>query len=251
ALNTEPDPNLIHTPKQRRGDGVINMRDLRAFRDALAQVQRDGGAITDVALDADSLRPSPFKLDLNQDGCVNNMPAIPSNPLDIGIVDFMKCAVAPGENVHPRFDFNGSGRIDLGQITVTPLASAWAPVGWDPDLDCSMGQWDSETLNCKTDLMMLEDPGLWQTDEENVTLFSTDFGCASPPPQWTATAVTAGDRDSDGFDDYLMSADLHFNVTQADSVIVLGDHMSGAWNFVKCRSGTIGDSVVTVPISVF
>jgi subtilisin family serine protease len=66
-----------------RGDGVIDMRDFRRFRDALLAIEGSFG--TD--LDGDATNP---KRDLNKDGVLDT-PA--------------------GENVFPRADFNGSGRI--------------------------------------------------------------------------------------------------------------------------------------------
>jgi alpha-tubulin suppressor-like RCC1 family protein len=65
-----------------RGDGVIDMRDFRRFRDALLFVEND------VALELDG--PFHLKRDLDLDGFV---------------------ATPDEENVFPRFDFNGDGLI--------------------------------------------------------------------------------------------------------------------------------------------
>ncbi len=72
-----------------RGDGNIDMRDFRAFRDALLYVE---GKYRQ-NLDGSAKHP---KKDLNGDGCVHEFDP-PNCPYD--------------ENLYPRFDFNGDGKL--------------------------------------------------------------------------------------------------------------------------------------------
>lgn len=99
----------ITTTDGRRGDGVIDMSDLRAYRDAVAQAgleDWDGDGQADmqqgrVQLDGDPNHP---KKDLNADGCVVNQGYAGGAP---------NCAAnGVKENIYPRFDFNGDGRMD-------------------------------------------------------------------------------------------------------------------------------------------
>lgn len=71
-----------------RGDGNVDMRDFRAFRDALLYAE---GKLKN--LDG---APGHRKKDLNGDGCVYD-------------ADPKVCPTS--ENVYPRFDFNGDGQV--------------------------------------------------------------------------------------------------------------------------------------------
>ncbi|MGH8104321.1 MAG: S8 family serine peptidase, partial [bacterium] len=99
----------ITTTDQRRGDGVIDMSDFRAYRDGVVQAgleDWDGDGQADlqqgrVSLDGDPNHP---KKDLNADGCVVAQGYAGGSP---------NCA-ANGikENIYPRTDPNSDGRMD-------------------------------------------------------------------------------------------------------------------------------------------
>jgi hypothetical protein len=75
------------------GDGEVDIKDFRAFRDALIQVE----ASPLLALDGSVSHP---KFDLNGDGVVDSDPA--------------------KENIYPRADFNGDGKIDYDTFEHVP-----------------------------------------------------------------------------------------------------------------------------------
>ncbi len=87
-------------PDGLRGDGNIDMRDFRAFRDALLYA---AGKLN--YLDGS---PSHRKKDLNSDGCVHD-------------ADPTACPVP--ESVYSRFDFNGDGIMSLTDLEV--LRGVW------------------------------------------------------------------------------------------------------------------------------
>ncbi len=144
--DTPPDnqPDDIHTippggttTDHRRGDGYVTTRDFRAFRDAFLQIRQveDASLNTRVLLDG---ALTHFKTDLNMDGCLRARPdacdptnnpcvsANPPHPVDIPIPTNCAAGIgAPVENVYPRYDFNGDGKI-------TPMSSNPHPVMWHP-----------------------------------------------------------------------------------------------------------------------
>lgn len=73
-----------------RGDGFVDIRDFRVFRDALYQVVNDT-----LDFPNDKSKRNDASKDLNGDGCVNGADA--------------QCNIK--ENVYPRYDFNGDGII--------------------------------------------------------------------------------------------------------------------------------------------
>lgn len=123
-FDDDPDPDKIHTPDKRRGDGIITMRDFRTFRDAYLQVDTGefGDAGLTVILDGVNAH---FKKDLNFDGCVGNQKADPEHPAEEDVPEPDSAANAPGEDVFPRYDFNGDGTIKTWRLA--------APFKDDPD----------------------------------------------------------------------------------------------------------------------
>ncbi len=92
----EPAPRPSDAPL---GDGVVDMRDLRRFRDAWLLVS-DNGTGLDGKLIGERLHAA---MDLNGNGLLDTVPGAP--PIPPGNGAFV------GENVWPRFDFNGDGVI--------------------------------------------------------------------------------------------------------------------------------------------
>lgn len=112
----------IASTDKRRGDGQISAADFRVFRDAMAQVMWAEGTLSgDVALDGSERH---FKKDLNFDGCMGKQAANPEHPG--GIIPIPRnCDDEPKntgenellkENVFPRYDFNGDGKISDSDI---------------------------------------------------------------------------------------------------------------------------------------
>jgi alpha-tubulin suppressor-like RCC1 family protein len=114
--NTRIDPfsGAVAPPEGRYGpvgDGRIDMRDFRRFRDALLQVENLGAALDGEA---------HLKRDLNLDGRVGT----------------------PGEeNVFPRFDFNGDGRVD--RVATARVPGFAMPV---TDLQVLQSLWEDDDV---------------------------------------------------------------------------------------------------------
>ncbi len=162
----------------RRGDGVVDMKDFRTFRDALLQVlAEDASQTSKVALDGRADHP---KKDLNGDGRI-------VTPLTTGS--------APRENVYPRYDFNGNGTVELAGSLVEPGAQGIAAFKIDPDttIDEDTALSDVASLSgIKRDLDVLL--GVWDPAAE-ADVSRDDL---------------LDDLDGNGFVDFLHSADLHF-----------------------------------------
>jgi hypothetical protein len=200
ALSGEKDPDSIHTSDKRRGDGVIDMKDFRVFRDAWLQATNN-----DLHLDGPS---NHFKRDLNFDGAINGSAVNPPHPVDIptpsGSIQIL------AENVFPRYDFNGNGKIDEGNYQQQPPADAVAPFKHDPDdacagLDVAGG--------CLRDIDVMLKQNFWMPGEENVQIYPLP---PSPQPNaeggWTASFFTfPGEQ----VFKYLWSADFHFKMEGA------------------------------------
>lgn len=134
--------DAIHTADGRRGDGKISMSDLRALRDAMIQAgleDWDGDGKPDLNpadTDLDGAA-NHKKKDLNQDGCVGRL-TYPSGASN--------CDNAPGENVYPRFDFNGDGRVTPFSLTTSgSLDIGYFLNGWPTDPELNEG-WTAEDL---------------------------------------------------------------------------------------------------------
>ncbi|MBI4701793.1 MAG: S8/S53 family peptidase [Deltaproteobacteria bacterium] len=85
-----------------RGDGVVDMRDFRRFRDAYLLAYHDGAGLDGLDKSAEG-EPTgmPAKMDLNGDGKLS--PSPPAQYVPPGT------KAMRGENVWSRFDFNGDG----------------------------------------------------------------------------------------------------------------------------------------------
>lgn len=213
----------VLTSGHRRGDGRITMRDFRAWRDAYLQVH--GGdflvpAGLVIALDGST---EHFKKDLNFDGSINGQPAAPAHPRDVPVPN--NSSNDPGEDVYPRYDFNGDGQL-LDWFTTAPFKI-------DPDTDPPASGINNRTFDLKSspgflrDIDVLADPAFWKYVEtdgyvEAVTLFpdleGVNPGSASSWNEWT---YLLGNRDADlaGVPevlritpDYLHSFDLHVEI---------------------------------------
>lgn len=239
----------------RPGDDAVTMRDFRAFRDAFLQLH--GGSLPfdpDVRLDGP---PDHVTRDLNRDGCVVGNPTQPER---FSGVDCSEEGILYGEELFPRYDFNGTGRVDLGGAQVPPDVpdSALAPFKVDPDEDCT--SLDSSIVGCLRDIDVMA--GVWSNLEsevngENVRTDAVEeptfSDCEQPPEQWTPTALRA-DRGGPDEIDYIRSFDLHGDVAQASTddqqtPFEESDHLAfvlpavdasglslAAPDFVKCRS---------------
>ena len=212
--NTSETFKDITTPDALPGDGIIDMKDFRALRDALLLTLSDAGTID---FRETNLNGSPlhYKLDLNLDGCVDGVPPEPANP-DF-IIPGDDCSRAPKESVHPRFDFNGDGKLD--GLEKSPTAAEVAPFKIDPDTVC-FGL-NNPMPGCLRDIDVMADPAFWSPDKENVMVTGPQQGngdCTTPADGWQPTTSLfldrAGDRTNlgDGKLDYILSADLHLDV---------------------------------------
>lgn len=188
-----------------RGDGTINMRDFRTFRDAFLQILVEGAALAadDVSLDGATDHP---KKDLNLNGQVDD-----------------------AENVFPRYDFNGSGDIEITGGLTSPGSLGLMPFKVDPDRECP-------SAGCRRDIDVLADPSDWQVDSEQVISeeqlsLGMGEGLLTPHPfdpsgTWQPIRNLLFDRDGDAMIDYLLSADFHFVLApmthpDVDSVTIL------------------------------
>ncbi len=177
---TDDELTAILNASGRRGDGAVDMKDFRAFRDALLQVlAEDASQTSKVALDGRVDHP---KKDLNGDGRV-------VTPLTTGSVT--------RENVYPRFDFNGNGTVEIAGSLYDPGSQGVAAFKIDPDttIDESTALSDVASLSgIKRDLDVLL--GVWSPAAE-----------ADVPRD-----ELLQDLDGNTFVDFLHSADLHFSL---------------------------------------
>jgi subtilisin family serine protease len=247
----EKSPDKIHSSDLRRGDGVIDMKDFRAFRDAYVQA----AGVTDF-LDGST---NHFKRDLNLDGLIAGRPVSPGHPVDIPARTAR--ADSPDEGIYSRYDFNGNGTLDVGTIENQPNPTALAPFKTDPDTDCPVRDVQA---GCWRDLDPLLEPDLWELTEENVEIQGVDqfvLGTSTPPADWTQTTVHftnffGGVIEVD-YVPYLWSCDLHLDMEAADGgglTTALGTPIpDGLWirnPFTFFSKGRSGDwqGVVTVPL---
>jgi hypothetical protein len=164
------------------GDGHVTMRDFRRFRDALLQAQVEETILQPEDISLDGPANS-LKRDLNRDRKLGD----PARP----------------ENLYPRFDFNGDGVLRMFQRP----AELFSP--------------PNDRFRSKTDLEVLADAAVWETDAEDVSVaLAADGGDEHAPadPLSPAAALRA-DRDADGIIDYLRSVDLSFTLTFAGGAV--------------------------------
>jgi hypothetical protein len=187
------DPDLIHTPDGRRGDGNVDMKDFRVFRDAWLQVNAE----TDY-LDGP---PTHFKRDLNFDGLVFDQSVSPPHPAPYNLRS------TPGESllemIYSRYDFNGNGVLDQEMQSSSPPLDTISPFRVDPDTPVT-GRRISRGLYRDIDVLFHKD--VWQQDEENVVLEDAPPYPTTLPVEWTTNNMTTL------FVSYLQSFDFHIDM---------------------------------------
>ena len=196
AFATDPNPDGINTADSRRGDGMIDMSDFRAYRDAFLHSSVEKGSIVpgDVLLDGPL---EHFKLDFNFDGCASGVdftgpdavvfsnPVSPQHPVDVPATP--TCTGASLENVFSRYDFNGDGDMHTQGLL--------APFKLDPDgTDLSSWQSDGEVLS---------NQALWTVDGENTVPRNHPELCNNSASAWDC---------EEAFSDWWYSFDLHLKL---------------------------------------
>ena len=268
--NTRVDPftrtvvGSIDTADHRRGDGTIDMRDFRAWRDAYLQVHAADftGSGLSVQLDGPKVH---FKKDLNLDGCVEKQAASPTHPLDVATPP-SGCANAPSESSYPRYDLNGDGAVG-NWFATTPFELK--PDAADPDAPA--GQNKSFTLRAPPgflrDIDVLAAASTWTPDHENVFVQADAEGVpASDPHDWGPERYLLGNRDPGSapaalkaLPDYIHSFDLHIRVDWSrvdpdyESIkFTVTSEMQSDFAAVFEQQATFprnaGPSIVTIPI---
>jgi len=267
-------PPGVNTGDGRRGGGLINMKDFRAFRDAWLQAQvRDGNIpAANVSLDGPATH---FKKDLNFDGCVQGegvaAPVHPGSLISRALVAADCGPNTPRESWYPRYDFNGDGTLEFRGDLVAPGAAGVAPFKVDPDTICTAL---NAPAGCRRDIDVLADPDLWSVDNENVRVGNAvdaqynrpcGLGIFVPTgPLWEPQHNLFADRDNNGTIDYMHSIDLHITLgptnngnareQNIDVLIVRVQSFDGAFTpWQKCmiipapRNNKF-KSILTVPI---
>lgn len=196
-IHFSEDPDQIHTPDGRRGDGVINMKDFRAFRDAWVHVIGE----TD-HLDGP---PTHFKRDLNFDGLVFDQPVSPAHPEPYDIRSTSGESLP--EMIYSRYDFNGNGVLDPENQSASPPVESLAPFRADPDTEFD-GR--SASRGILRDVDVLLDKNLWEQNEENVVLNNAPPYPDELPFDWTTNNLTTL------FVADLQSFDLHIDMDGGD-----------------------------------
>ncbi|MCC7478395.1 S8 family serine peptidase [bacterium] len=210
--------NTIATADQRRGDGIVDMSDFRAYRDAWLQANSASLSIASGSISVVAALDGPaghFKKDLNLDGAIGAAAVSPAHPVDIGLPE--QLSGIPAEDVFPRCDFNGDGR--LGSW------AAAAPFKLDPDT--AYGSLFSYTLGspsaARRDLDVLLDPACWTgNDMENAGNLLAQEGSNEDNGSWLPRRFILSNRDSyistaaaqllKDTPDYLHSFDLHLRI---------------------------------------
>lgn len=206
VLSFSKDPDQIHTPDGRRGDGTVNMKDFRVFRDAFLH----SIGVTD-HLDGP---PTHFKRDLNFDGLVFDQPVSPGHPAPYSIASQSGDSLV--ESFYSRYDYNGNGFLDAENQSfgLSTPAHALSPVGVDPDT--TVNRWNP-SQGIVRDIDVLFDPAIWSPGEENVVLTRPDDTPPGgwnrfshlPPEEWTASYESS-------ISSYLHSFDLHLDMDAGD-----------------------------------
>lgn len=209
----EPYRMGIVTDDGLRGDGKINMRDFRPFRDALLATSGLTGVVplTDIFLDGP---PDGFKEDINFDACVDKtvadfFDALPPLP------PATNCSKAPAEAFFSRFDLNGDGL--LNGLGTAPPPGEVAPFLMDPSTQC-VGL--NDPGGCIRDIDVLAEQDLWDPFFlENVLPGGGANGdCDSPTSGWQPVTDLLQDESGATTDapddklDYVLSADIHLKV---------------------------------------
>lgn len=220
-LRIDPFTGTVNTtignPGMRRGDGIVSIRDFRAWRDAYLQVNLADVAGTGIDVFLDGAQ-THFKKDLNFDGCVAGQNVNPAHPVDVPIPP-AGCLGAPFQNVYPRYDFNGDGQVGSWFKT--------APFKVDPEAaDPDNPAGENRTFVVRQppgflrDIDVLADPELWNVTAENVETDPAVEGLPAAPGEWSPRRFLLGNRDTgipvfEGIPDYLHSFDLHIQLDWA------------------------------------
>lgn len=245
-MHFSENPDRIHTSDGRRGDGVVNMRDFRVFRDAWLQVIGETNHLDGP--------PTHFKRDLNFDGLVVDQPASPVHPPPYTIVARTNGGQALLESHYSRYDYNGNGLLDADTHSASPALASISPFKVDPDTPVT-GRSVAKGLYRDVDALL--SPAVWEQDEENVLLsgsFPVLEPSTAPPLEWTTNTI------SRSFVDYLRSFDLHLDMEAGNPAAASDDYQNypftpvipdglrvGGWlSPSKARAGA-WQGVVTVP----
>ncbi len=164
-----------------RGDGVVSMKDFRAFRDALLRTSVKDGTLAEsnVALDGETWNP---RNDLNLDGCVNLVGVTPSHPPPA--LPAPQCATSNGDEKFARFDFDGDA-----ELSGLSLSSSFTALG---------------------DYLLLTQALTGVSSVHDCAPSSVVIGCQQAPD-----LLSNASYDTASTDDYinmLASADLHVDV---------------------------------------
>ncbi|MFH0903063.1 MAG: S8 family serine peptidase, partial [Pseudomonadota bacterium] len=231
----------ILTSTGRRGDGSVNMRDFRFYRDTWLKTASVPSE--EVYLDGSSTH---FKKDFNLDGVVVRTVdasttyrdrAFPAHPLatdDPPVASDAAVAKALPESSYPRCDFNGDGLVNSDRAVFKGARML--------------------------DVEVLADDGVWDASSEGGENVAGPAGPDEIRPgaagQWSSTSLL-GDRDSDGTIDYLKSCDVHLKLPEGHRVEYLagaspapvGTIDPGEVLFAKrIELPAAGKHVITIPI---
>lgn len=209
-----------------RGDGKVDMRDFRAFRDAVLQDALLDRQIPGTQIELDG-STTHFKLDLNFDGCVGPARVHPPH-IDIGIKPAPRCPEGRQLEPYPRYDFNGDGV--LNGFGIIPEADELAPFNVVPTTACTA---INTPTGCVRDIDVFDFPDF---DGFEAGVFTPSQGAAPTTRtcdefSWLPETNLFGDiagRTSDGPDgriDHIFSGDVHVVVerkaaTDIDDVFI-------------------------------
>jgi len=207
--------DTIEHADKRHGDGHVTMQDFRAWRDAYLQVHANDFTTAGftVSLDGGS---SHFKDDLNMDGCANGSAASPAHPSGIPAPPG-GCAGAPAEDIDPRYDLNGDGRIGPWHATAPFKVDPEAP---DPDLPPGANKVFGirAAPGFLRDIDVMADIDIWEGSDETVFADPAFEGFDSgEPADWRPWRFILGNRDTDiaflrDIPDLIHSFDMHVEI---------------------------------------
>lgn len=188
------EPDKIHTYDGRRGDGLVDMRDFRVFRDAWLQVTGQTNHLDG--------SPTHFKRDLNGDGRVFDQPVSPPHPAPY--YNHVGASAPPlPEEVYSRFDFNGNGLLDAENRSASPPTNSLAPFKVDPDTPVT-GRSIANGFYRDIDVMLR--PEIWDVNDEHVVLSGAPSYPNFLPDDWTTNNMSTLTVS------YLHSFDFHIDM---------------------------------------
>jgi hypothetical protein len=261
---------IIDTADGRRGDGFVSMGDFRTFRDAMTQALLEEGVLAAADTDLDG-GLTHFKKDLNFDGCVGTERANPPHPATGTTPEIpvppQGCAKAPKEeNVYPRYDFNGDGKIvddqsesfkgrfllDLGVLQeLWPKTDLDANEGWNDDarlfdlLPHRVGSGGSGDIEFRTSIPLSGDSNTYDTIR--ITIDGLNMSDGAPMVRtltaatntrlvWTVPRtlgpITAR---AEGYKNNAKVADLCLNHPMPDRALLHGEDV--AVTILECTGG--------------